>query len=67
MFLLSINNASLSRKLESVMNSDNKASLSCQITKMELFVVWSISIVVFGSVGYIAIEIAHLISAGLFG
>lgn len=37
------------------------------ITRLELFVVWSISIVVFGSVGYIAIEIAHLISAGLFG
>lgn len=47
----------------------NKRSLerSEKITPVELFVVWSISIVVFGSVGYIAIEIAHLISAGLFG
>lgn len=29
------------------------------ITRLELFVVWSISIVVFGSVGYFSITIAE--------
>lgn len=46
----------------------NKRSLerSEKITPVELFVVWSISIVVFGSVGYFSIELAYKFADVLF-
>lgn len=36
------------------------------ITSVELFVVWMISIVVFGSVGYFSIELAYKFADVLF-
>lgn len=37
-----------------------------KITSVELFVVWMISIVVFGSVGYFSIELAYKFADVLF-